>query len=130
METPDFSSYSLLIAEDNEQNYRFFEVALKATGINMLRASNGAEAVNMCRKHHFDLVLMDAMMPEITGFEATRQIKSKFPALPVIMLTAYANPSSIREAVSAGCNDYMAKPITKNILYSYIHKWLIGASAS
>ncbi len=130
METPDFSSYSLLIAEDNEQNYRFFEVALKATGINMLRASNGAEAINMCRKHHFDLVLMDAMMPEITGFEATRQIKSKFPALPVIMLTAYANPSSIREAVSAGCNDYMAKPITKNILYSYIHKWLIGTSAS
>jgi len=46
------------------------------------------------------------------------------------MLTAYATPSSIREAVNAGCNDYMAKPITKTILYSYIQKWLIGTSAS
>jgi len=130
METPDFSSYSLLIAEDNEQNYRFFELALKATGLKLKRATTGTEAISLCQQHHFDLVLMDAMMPELTGFEATKKIKTAFPALPVIMLTAYANSSSIREAVSAGCNDYMAKPITKNILYSYIHKWLIGTKAS
>jgi len=129
METPDFSSFTLLIAEDNEQNYQYFELALKATGIKIIRAKNGAEAITQCQTSHPDLVLMDAMMPEVSGFEATRLIKATHPALPVIMLTAYANPSSIREAVSVGCNDYMAKPITKDILFSYIHKWLIGTSA-
>jgi CheY-like chemotaxis protein len=130
METPDFSSFTLLIAEDNEQNYHYFELALKTTGLKIVRAKNGAEAIALCQTSHPDLVLMDAMMPEVSGFEATRLIKKNHPALPVIMLTAYANPSSIREAVSSGCNDYMAKPITKDILFGYLHKWLIGSSAS
>jgi CheY-like chemotaxis protein len=130
MATPDFSSFTLLIAEDNEQNYRFFELALKPTGITLIHASNGAEAIDLCQQHQPHLVLMDAMMPQVSGFEAAKAIKTKYPALPVIMLTAYATPDSIREAVNAGCNDYMAKPITKTILYSYIQKWLIGTSAS
>ena len=128
MDTPDFKSHTLLIAEDNLQNFRFFALALKPTGIVICHAKTGSEAIALCKKHQPDLVLMDAMMPELSGFDATREIKKRYPAIPVIMLTAYATPASIREAVSAGCNDYLAKPVNKSLLYAYIQKWLIGTA--
>jgi CheY-like chemotaxis protein len=126
MKKPDFSAFRLLVAEDNLENFIVINSILQATGITIIHANNGAQAVALCKQHTFDLVLMDAKMPELDGFDATREIKKITPGLTVIMLTAYASQLSIKDAVAAGCNDYLAKPIDVDILFAALNKWLIG----
>ncbi|MCF8345407.1 MAG: response regulator, partial [Bacteroidales bacterium] len=90
MQTIDFSSFHILIAEDNIENFDYLRYSLKKTGITIHHAKNGQEAIEIFRSQpKIDLVLMDAMMPLIDGFEATRRIKKIEAEVPVIMLTAY-----------------------------------------
>ena len=126
MKKPDFSSIKLLVAEDDFDNFILIKSLLLPTRITLIHAPNGAEAVAQCLQHTFDLVIMDAKMPELDGFNATREIKKITPDVPVIMLTAFASHLSLKDAVDAGCNDYLAKPIDFDILYATLTKWLIG----
>jgi two-component system, cell cycle response regulator DivK len=127
MKTPDLSEFTLLIAEDNEDSALLLKKILKQSGIKILHAKDGVEAVDLFeREPGIDLVLMDAMMPRMSGFEATRQIKKMNNEVPVVMLTAYINQDSIRLAVSSGCNDYLSKPIMPAVLHTVVQKWLTG----
>jgi CheY-like chemotaxis protein len=122
----DFSGHKLLIVEDNLQNFQFLNFSANKNNIEVVHAINGLEAVKACREHpDFSLILMDAMMPELDGFDATREIKSFRPDLPIVMLTAFISQESIRKAVAAGCNDYLSKPIGLNELTATFKKWLI-----
>ncbi len=125
MVTPDFSSFCVLIAEDVEANFRLYKSMLKRTGIEILHADNGEDAVNLFKNKKVDLVIMDAMMPGKDGFIATKEIRNISEEVPVIMLTAYANQDSIREAVKSGCTDYLSKPVSTEVLISALKKWLI-----
>ena len=126
MEQVSFNNRTILVAEDNDDTYAYIWHSLIKTGITVIRALNGLEAVSLCHDHpEFSLILMDGMMPGLTGYEATVEIKKFRPELPIIILTAYVDQTSIREAVRSGCNDYLAKPIGPEELYAAIQKWLV-----
>ena len=116
---------TLLIAEDEESNFKFLEMLLSKKGINLLRAENGYEAIEICKGHkQIDLILMDIKMPEMNGLEATARIKQTRPEIPIIIQTAYAMQNDEKECIEAGCDDYIAKPIKKEKLISLIDKWI------
>ncbi len=115
---------SILMVEDDPVNMKFLTVLLLNTGANLLYASNGKEALELLEENKVDLVLIDMKMPVMDGYEATREIKRKYPRLPVIAQTAYAIKSDEMECLAAGCDDYIAKPIDKNKLYSKIQELL------
>jgi CheY-like chemotaxis protein len=101
-----------------EYNYRYLEIVLsKNQDVRLLWAKNGNEAVDLCLNNKdINIVLMDIQLPEMNGLEATQLIKSKNKDLPVIAVTAYAASSDIQEALNAGCDDIIIKPINRNEL--------------
>jgi CheY-like chemotaxis protein len=122
----EFKKVTILVAEDDELSFRYLQKALEPTGLTMLRAANGEEAVQQCRDHpEIRLVFMDGMMPWKTGYHAAREIREFRPSLPIVILTAYVTPASMHEAIASGCNDYLAKPIGIPELHSAIQKWVV-----
>jgi len=121
-----YPDHTILIAEDDEANFQYFQQTAKAAGIKIVRAENGLEAIKQCENHpEIRLILMDGMMPVMTGYEATRTIRKIRPDLPIVILTAYVSKDSIRDAVLSGCNDYLAKPIGTEELRMILKKWLV-----
>jgi len=125
MKIPDFTGSTILIAEDLLPNAEYLQITLMKTGAVILIAGNGEEAAALCREHpEISLVLMDAMMPKMNGFDAARQMREFNTTVPVIVLTAYVSTAAIRETVEAKCNDFLAKPIGPEELFVVITKWL------
>lgn len=115
----------ILIAEDDESGFMFLENILTKRNLQLLRAKNGLEAVELCRQHsEIALVLMDLKMPLMDGYEATRQIKTFRTSLPIIAITAFAMSGDERKALEAGCDDYLAKPLKINVLMKKLEKIL------
>ena len=119
----------ILLAEDNLTNQ---QVALGLLGMLGFRAdvvANGRAAVEALRTTSYDLVLMDVQMPEMDGFEATRQIRSAEgralnPKVPIVAMTAHAMTGDREQCLKAGMDDYIAKPVTPDALSSLLRKWL------
>lgn len=101
----------ILIAEDNDSNYLLMTFILKGH-YDFLRAINGQEAVDKASTEHPDLILMDLKMPYMDGLAATKQIKSVLPNLPIVALTANAFDSDRKQAMDAGCDAFLAKPVS------------------
>ena len=96
---------------------------IKPTQSKILRATTGIEAVNICKLNdQIDLILMDVRMPEMDGYEATREIKKIRSKLPIIAQTAYAIEGEINESLNAGCDDFITKPINWQVLFEIINK--------
>jgi two-component system cell cycle response regulator DivK len=126
MEKMNYSGYTLLVAEDDDNNFEYIQQIYRGTGLTILRATTGLEAVEYCRKNpDIRVVMMDGMMPVMTGYDATHEIRKFRSDLPIIILTAYVSQASIRDAVMSGCNDYMAKPIGPEELQSMLKKWMV-----
>lgn len=113
----------ILVAEDEDNNFELVKVVLSKR-YRLLRAHNGIEAVTLCEDEHPDLILMDIRMPDMNGLDATRIIKEVNHDVPVIALSAYAFDENIKEAIAAGCNDFMAKPFRVEDLLDKIQKYL------
>lgn len=120
----NWSGKNILMVEDDPVNMRFLAVLLLKTNAHLLYAADGEEAVEMVQKNPVDIVLMDMNLPVMNGYEATRRIRSLMPDLPVIAQTAHALSGDRKECLEAGCNEYLAKPIDKNLLYSMIEMFL------
>ena len=114
----------ILVAEDNDSNYILMTYILKKH-YEYDRARNGQEAVEMVKNGQFDLVLMDIKMPVMDGLEATKQIKQLDRDLPIIAVTANAFDSDRQLAFDAGCDDFLAKPISSDVCLRTISK-IIG----
>jgi CheY-like chemotaxis protein len=108
----DFTNKTILIAEDDEINYKYLSLLLsRKTGINILWAINGQIAIDFCNQYkHIDIVLMDLQLPVIDGLEAIRQIKTFRPNLPIIVHTANAYGDECEKCFKAGCDEYITKP--------------------
>ena len=107
---PDESNLkTILVAEDEESNFELVRIVLQKR-YRLLRARNGIEAVTINEDEHPDLILMDIRMPEMNGLDATRIIKEVNHDTPVVALSAHAFDENIREALAAGCDEFMAKP--------------------
>lgn len=103
----------ILLVEDNEMNRDMLSRRLQRKGFEIEIAVDGREGVRMAQEGGYDLILMDMSLPEINGWEATRQLKSD-PATsgtPIIALTAHAMAGDREQAIEAGCDDYDTKPI-------------------
>jgi CheY-like chemotaxis protein len=115
---------TILLAEDHLDSREALCALLEAFGFIVVPARNGAEAVALAREDPPDLVLMDIMMPEVDGFEATRQLRD-FPEtrdIPIITLTAMEGARS--RALEAGADDFLAKPINSGQLLEKVRDWL------
>ncbi len=124
-ENPNWAGHEILIAEDEDSNYQLLDVMLRKSRVKVLRAYNGKEAVELIRSgRDFDLVLMDVRMPVMNGYEATAAIKEINPNLPVIAQTAFALSGDREISLSAGCDDYLSKPIKSEELYRIMSKFL------
>ena len=114
----------LLIAEDEESNYFLLARILRNTGIKIVWAKNGVEAVDFCNSEHFDVILMDIRMPLLDGYEATQAIRKKDKNIVIIAQTAYALKGEREKSLDAGCNNYIAKPIDTSELLTILGKYL------
>ena len=117
--------FKILVAEDEESNFRYVEKLLKKAGFDLFRANNGLEALEYVEiDNKIDLILMDIKMPVMNGVEATRAIKKIKPAIPVIATTAFAIPGDREVFLNAGCDDYIPKPIRAGELIDLIMKYI------
>jgi signal transduction histidine kinase/CheY-like chemotaxis protein len=115
----------ILIAEDEEDNYRFLDAVLHNTEAQILRAKNGQEAIDLCKNiNKIDIVLMDIKMPIVNGYDATIEIRKYRSNLPIIAQTAFSSQEEIIKCQQVGCDDYITKPIDINILIEKINRLL------
>jgi len=116
---------TILIAEDEETNFLYLKAALSRTSVKILRARTGREAVSIIKTNdHVDLILMDIKMPEMNGIDATMAIKAHNKRMKIIAQTAYAMEDDREQYFQAGCIDYLAKPIHRDLLLTTISKYL------
>jgi len=114
----------ILIAEDNENSEILMRIVTNTFSNRTLVASTGADAVEICRTNpDIDLVLMDIKMPELDGYEATRQIRQFNQKVVIIAQTAFGMEGDRKLAIEAGCNDYISKPIEISVLVELIQKY-------
>ena len=112
-DTPPTGRARILLVEDNEMNRDMLSRRLARRGFEVALAVDGREGVEMARAGKFDLVLMDMSLPEVDGWEATRQLRAapETRTVPIIALTAHAMAGDRERALEAGANDYDTKPV-------------------
>ena len=115
---------TILIAEDENSNFRLLQAILKKSNLTIIRANNGNDAIEKFENKTIDLILMDVKMPIMDGLEATREIKKLNKAIPIIALTAFAMQDDEKICLDAGCNEYVSKPIRPDNLLHLLNKYL------
>ncbi len=119
---------TILIADDEYMNYILFEAILDETNSYLIHVKNGEQAIEKCMKNrNIDLVLMDINMPVVDGYEAVKKIKQVRNDLPVIAQTAYSASEDYYKCISAGFDEYIAKPIDRDLLFSKINSFFMNS---
>ena len=121
----NWNTKTILIAEDTESNYFFIEAFLERTHVNLIWAKDGVEAIDLFKQNSVNLVLMDIMMPEKDGYDATREIKEINPNIPVIAQTALALPDDEAKCYESGCDYVLVKPINSEDLIATIKRFIL-----
>ncbi|KFB75259.1 MAG: response regulator [Candidatus Accumulibacter phosphatis] len=120
----------VLIAEDNLVNQTVASAMLESLGVTCSVTENGRATIECLSRERFDLVLMDCQMPEMDGFQATREIRRRqeqgllYRPLPIVALTANAVEGDRERCLAAGMDDYLSKPFTRDHLSSILWRWL------
>jgi len=120
----DFGNKQILVVEDDEFNYSYLREVLSVAGLNVVSAGFGNEAIRIATEQPIDLILMDIRLPDMDGYTATQQIKIQKPDIKIIAQTAYATPGDRQKAFDVGCDDYISKPINRELLLSMLNKHL------
>jgi two-component system, sensor histidine kinase and response regulator len=118
-----------LVADDNAVNQKVAVAILGKLGLHADAVGNGMEAIRALETIPYDLVLMDVRMPELSGLDATQQIRSaqsrvQNHRVPIVALTAYATQQDRDECLASGMDDYISKPVTPRDLSAVIERWL------
>jgi len=121
----DWSNKTILIAEDEEVNYIYLTTALSKTNVNILRAFNGQEAVEIAKVNPLvELILMDIKMPKMNGLEATKAIKSFRSDVVIVAQTAFAMEEDRKNCQAVGVDDFLSKPVRYKLLFETLSKHL------
>ncbi|MCF7958317.1 MAG: response regulator [Phycisphaerae bacterium] len=121
---PSFAGH-VLVAEDNSAHRILIETMLQRLGMTVSFAFNGELAVKMAKTHNYDLIFMDIQMPAMDGCDAVRAIRANGITVPIIAMTAQVCQENEELCSKAGCNDYLAKPLEREILADMLEKYLI-----
>lgn len=116
----------ILIVEDNDLNLKLFRDLLNANNYETIETKEGLEAISLARNLRPDLILMDIQLPEISGLDVTRKIKSdeQLRTIPVIAVTAFAMKDDEEKILRAGCEAYISKPISIDSFLSTVRRFL------
>jgi len=111
----DLSGSRVLIADDNDQNRELLDAYLANENYQILMARDGEETLQIVREQQPDLILLDIMMPRMSGYEVCEQLKAdtEFSGIPVLIVTALNEMGDIEKAVAAGCDDFLTKPVNQ-----------------
>jgi two-component system cell cycle response regulator DivK len=122
----------VLIVEDNELNLKLFCDLLDAHGYRSLHTRDGMDTIPMARQHKPDLILMDIQLPEISGVEITKWLKSdpELKTIPVVAVTAFAMKGDEEKIRASGCEDYLSKPIIVDEFIATIKRHLNPSASS
>ena len=126
-EEPELRAARLLVVDDMPLNLKVVQGLLKDTALDIVTAKSGPESIELCKAGHFDLILMDHMMPKMDGIEAMQHIKAECPEnadTPIIALTANAVAGAREEYLAAGFTGYLSKPISKDSLFDTIGTYI------
>jgi CheY-like chemotaxis protein len=118
----------VLLAEDNPVNQLVARAMLERAGCVVHVAANGEEAVRMSADDAFDVIFMDCQMPTLDGYAATAAIRRRegdAQRTPIVAMTANAMPGDRERCISAGMDDYIAKPIDDAVLTTALAKWAV-----
>lgn len=114
----------VLVAEDDNINFKLIEKLLKIFNFNVIRAKDGLEAVEICKTNsEIDLVFMDIKMPNLDGYGAFEKIREFNKTLPIIAQTSYSFPEEVEKIKQLGFNDFISKPLDKERLYELVKKY-------
>ncbi len=102
--------FHILVVEDDNNTSRLMNAVLKAGGYLVFTAKDGVEALEILDKQHIDLMIADIMLPDMDGYELTKQLRDNNYMLPILMVTAKQLPADKRKGFIAGADDYMTKP--------------------
>jgi len=119
-------SKRVLVVEDHEDNLLILRDLLTDAGIEVFEMRTGIEGIEAAASLRPDLILMDIQMPDMDGYEATRQIKANpiTAGIPIIAVTSYALSGDEQKARAAGCDDYVTKPFSPKALLAMVRSWL------
>jgi DNA-binding response OmpR family regulator len=107
----------VLVVDDDSDTLKLVELVLKTAGIQSTLASGGAEGLRIAREEQFDAILLDIMMPDMTGFEVLTSLQEDdTPTPPVIFLTAKNRPEDYEKGIILGAHSYLVKPVTRGNL--------------
>jgi len=117
---------TVLIVEDNELNMKLFNDLLEVHGYATLQTRDGEEALAIAREHRPDLIIMDIQLPEVSGLDVTRRLKSDdaLNEIPVVAVTAFAMKGDEEKIRAGGCEAYLAKPITVNAFMDTVRRFI------
>ncbi len=117
---------TVLIVEDNEMNMKLFNDLLQAHGYNTVQTSSGHNAKSLAEEHSPDLIIMDIQLPQISGLEVTKILKSDdaLKSIPVIAVTAFAMKGDEEKMRAGGCDGYISKPISIPLFIETVEKFL------
>ncbi len=115
-------SARILVVDDIPANVKLLEARLSAEYFDVITASNGTQALEICARSECDLILLDVMMPDMDGFEVCRRLKAnpKTHFIPVVMVTALDSPSDRVRGLEAGADDFLTKPVADAVLVARV----------
>lgn len=117
----------VMVVEDELVNFYYLSELLRNSGLVLINAKSGEEAIEYCQNNEkIELVLMDIHLPKMSGYEATKKIKSFKKNLPIIAQTALFLKDEKKKAIKAGCDGYISKPIDVEELYAIFDRYLIN----
>lgn len=113
----------ILLIEDNEMNRDMLTRRLERSGFEVVCASEGRQGIDMAMGNKFDLILMDIGLPDMSGIEATKELKQLYQTsgIPIIVLTAHATTAAKTKSIEVGCDDFATKPIHFKLLIEKIN---------
>jgi PAS domain S-box-containing protein len=126
-------SVRILLAEDNPVNQKLAKMMLTKAGYQVEVANNGKEAVAKytASPEDFDLVFMDVQMPKMDGMDATKAIREKgFDSIPIVAMTAHAMKGDMEKCLEVGMDDYISKPIKRELVFEILEKWVFNRGFS
>ena len=125
--TPDSNRWTVLVVDDNRQNLELLLAYLEdLEDVTAIQACDGVRALEQVARRKPDLILLDIMMPRMSGFEVCKQLKSNPQTrdIPVVMVTALNETADIERATECGTDDYITKPIERRALVNLVRTML------